>query len=466
MEQNRKTTSVIVVGGGPAGYSAAIRAAQLGADVTLIEREELGGTCLNRGCIPTKALQRSANAYRQAGEWEALGINVKRSFDWAQVQQYRAAVVKKLTDGVKSLIALNRIRLIQGEAAFVGLKCLLVNGQELSADRIILAAGSRNAAPDIPGLSECRVRLDSTQCLALPEFPGSLCVIGGGVVGLELASVYAAFGAAVTVLESRDEILPAVDRELTMRLRGYLKKRGVDIRCSAQVEKLENTDTGARITGHCPEEALDLTADRILVCTGRVPDLGSLQLDKTDVRTEQGAVYTDDRLESSCSGVYAAGDCTGRRMYAHAAIAMGVTAAENAMGGDRKFRDEMVPVCCFAGMELASAGYSEEQAKAEGIAYKTGRFEIIANGRSVVEGCTDGIVKVLAGEKYGEILGVQILAPNAAELIGEATLALGLEATLDELAETIHCHPTVSEALWEASLAAEGKAIHQFAKRR
>lgn len=456
--------SVIVIGGGPGGYSAAIRAAQLGAKVTLIEADSPGGTCLNRGCMPTKALLHSAEAYLSAKNSASLGVEVQGlSLNWAKVQENRANVVKRLTDGVRGLIRLNRISYMSGSARFVDKKAVAVGGETLGADSIIIAAGSVPAKPPIPG-SDCPACIDSTACLSLEALPASLCVVGGGVVGLELATAYASFGADVTVLEAAEDILPAMDRELVARLKAWLARRGVKLTVSARVGKISPAPGGARVSYSSSGKAAELECEKVLLCTGRSPNTASLALEKCGIKTEKGFISVSDTLETACPGVYAVGDCTGKMMYAHAAMAMGRLSAENAMGAKKAFDASKIPACAYIGPELASLGLTEEQCKKEGIPYKLGSFPTAANGRSLVLGETDGLVKVIAGAKHGEILGVHILAPNAAELISQAALAIGLEATLDELCDTVHCHPTVSESLHEAALAAEGRAIHYFSR--
>ena len=388
----KEMSSVLVIGGGPGGYVAAIRAAQLGAKVTLVEADKLGGTCLNRGCMPTKALLHSAEIYEKVLGASAAGITAEEvRVDWDRVQANRQAVTEKLTSGVRSLMKANRVELVSGRARFTGPKTVEVEGRELTADRIIIASGSFPLMPEIPGLKESQACMDSTDCLTLDHIPDSLLVIGGGVVGIELGSVYARFGAKVTVVELSGRLLPLMDEELTRLLQSRLEGMGMRILTGSRVESV---------------------------------------------------------------------DCTGRLMLAHAAMAMGEVAAENAMGGNRSFRAELSPSCAYVGPEFAGVGYTEEQLKNMGVDYRSGKFPAAGNGRCLVEGETGGMFKVLIGSRFGEILGVHILAPGATELIEEAALAMRLECTAEELIDTIHCHPTVSEALRECVMAAEKRAIH------
>ena len=452
---------VLVIGGGPGGYVAAIRAAQLGAKVTLVERAEIGGTCLNRGCMPTKALLHSSEVYELASNSADIGIIGRDvAVDWPRVQATRQSVSDKLTGGVRALMRANRITLVEGEAKFTGPKSVTVGDKSFEPEKIIIAVGSKPVMPGIPGLRGCPACIDSTACLTLDHIPESLVVIGGGVIGVELGSVYRRFGSKVTVLELQERILPQMDGELAQLAKERLIAEGMDLRTGAKVTRVDTTTKGAAVHAEIGGQDTIFEAEKVLVCVGRSPNTEGLGLEKAGIALEGGFIKVDKRLETSVKGVYAVGDCSGRLMLAHAAMAMGEAAAENAMGGDAGFDEDMSPACAYVGPEIAGVGYTEERAKELGIDYIVGRFPTSANGRSLVSGCTGGLIKVLAGPKFGEILGVHILAPSATELIEEAALAIRLEATLDELTDTIHCHPTVAEALREAALAAQKRAIH------
>ena len=460
-EKSAEGGGVLVIGGGPGGYVAAIRAAQLGAKVTLAERAEIGGTCLNRGCMPTKALLHSSEVYELATNSVDIGIIGRDvAVDWPRVQATRQSVSDKLTGGVRALMRANKVTVVEGEAKFTGPKTVEVGGKTLNPDKIIIAVGSKPAMPPIPGLKECPACIDSTACLKLDHIPESLVVIGGGVIGVELGSVYRRFGSKVSVLELQDRILPQMDGELAELAAAQLVAEGMDLRTGAKVTRVDTTTNGAAVHAEIGGKDTVFEAEKVLVCVGRSPNLEGLGLDKAGIAVEGGFIKVDKRLETSVPGVFAVGDCSGRLMLAHAAMAMGEAAAENAMGGEAGFNEDMSPACAYVGPEIAGVGYTEERAKELGIEYIVGRFPTSANGRSLVSGCTGGLIKVLAGPKFGEILGVHILAPSATELIEEAALAIRLEATLDELTDTIHCHPTVAEALREAALAAQKRAIH------
>ncbi len=460
-EKSAEGGGVLVIGGGPGGYVAAIRAAQLGAKVTLAERAEIGGTCLNRGCMPTKALLHSSEVYELATNSADIGIIGRDvAVDWPRVQATRQSVSDKLTGGVRALMRANKVTVVEGEAKFTGPKTVKVGDKTLNPDKIIIAVGSKPVMPPIPGLKECPACIDSTACLKLDHIPESLVVIGGGVIGVELGSAYRRFGSKVSVLELQDRILPQMDGELAELAAAQLVAEGMDLRTGAKVTRVDTTTNGAAVHAEIGGKDTVFEAEKVLVCVGRSPNLEGLGLDKAGIAVEGGFIKVDKRLETSVPGVFAVGDCSGRLMLAHAAMAMGEAAAENAMGGEAGFNEDMSPACAYVGPEIAGVGYTEERAKELGIEYIVGRFPTSANGRSLVSGCTGGLIKVLAGPKFGEILGVHILAPSATELIEEAALAIRLEATLDELTDTIHCHPTVAEALREAALAAQKRAIH------
>jgi len=453
---------ILVIGGGPGGYVAAIRAAQLGAKVTLVEKDEIGGTCLNRGCIPTKALLHSSEVYEECKNSANIGINAENvTVDWGKVQEYSANTTKKLNGGVKALLRMNKVDVISGEAAFTGPKTVKVGDKTLSMDKIIIAAGSYPIVPPIPGVRESAACIDSTACLKLETIPKSMLIIGGGVIGIELGSVYARFGTEVTIVEMLPKLLPLMDGELASLVRHQMQASGVEIYTDSKVLSVSDSSDGAVVKVACPEGEREFTAEKVLVCIGRGPDTKGLGLENAGIKTDKrGFITVDDRMETNVPGVYAIGDCNGRLMLAHTASAMGEVAAENAMGKDAKFDPATCPSCLYVSPELAGVGLTEEKAKEIGLDYKVGKFPISANGKSMIMGCTDGMVKVIAGAKYGEIIGVHILAPRASDLIHEACLAIKLEATVDEFIDTIHGHPTVAESVREAMLAVEKRAIH------
>ncbi len=458
MDNNRET---VIIGGGPAGYVAAIRAAQLGGSVTLVEKDELGGTCLNRGCIPSKALLHSAELYDNAVNARDCGVICPdASIDWQKVQRRRADVVSKLIGGVRGLMKANKIRVIQGTATFVGEKEISVDDQIIKADKIIIASGSKPVVPRIPGTAESAACIDSTACLELDHIPESLLVVGGGVIGVELGYAYSSFGAKVIILEKMPVILSGMDGELTALLSTQLKNKGIDIYTDCQVMSVEDCAGGAIVHARYTGKEMDFQAEKVLLCVGRKPEVSQLGLENAGIVVENGYIKTSEDLQTNVPGVYAAGDCTGKSMLAHAAMAMGEIAADNAAGDNRKYDGAIIPSCCYVGPEFAGVGLTEEKALEQELDYRVGRFPTAANGRSLVGGHTDGMVKVIVSNSYDELLGVHILAPNAAELIEQAGLAMRMELTAAEFVDNITCHPSVSEALREAVMAADKKAIH------
>jgi dihydrolipoamide dehydrogenase len=455
-------TKIAVIGGGPGGYVAAIRAAQLGADVTLIERGKLGGTCLHAGCIPAKALLHSARLLDGIRKGRELGITAAPELDFAQVQRHKDKIVKKLAAGVGMLMKANKISVLAGSTSFAGGKALAVrtaDGQALlRPDRIIIAAGAKPAMPPIPGIGSC---VDSTGALGFESVPASLAIIGGGVIGIELASAYSSFGAEVTVIEMEGEILPLMDSELAGMLRKSLAKKGIAILTSAKVTSVDGGPGGMiKVSVVAGGKQAVIEAEKVLASTGRAADTEALSLDEAGIRHDRGRIVTDECMRTNVPGIYAAGDCTTGPMLAHAASAQGEAAAEHAMGLEAKYDGMTCPSCVYAAPEFASAGLSEDDAKRRGVEHKIGKFPLAANGRALISGGGEGIVKIISGAGNDEILGLHILGPGATDMIAEGSLAIRLKATLGDIASTMHGHPTVSEAVREAALAAKGAAIN------
>ena len=461
--------TVLVIGGGPGGYVAAIRAAQLGAKVTVIEREHLGGTCLNIGCIPTKCLLHSAELVSQIrDQGKEIGVeadNVRVNFP--QVIAHKNAVSKQLTGGVAGLLKANKVARIDGEASFTGPKTLSVKKsdgsvEEMTADAIIVATGSVNAQPPIPGLKENPNCIDSTGALSLEKLPKSMVVIGGGVIGLELACAYAAFGTKITVVEALDHMLPMLDGDLTKIGVAHMKKMGMEFNLECPVQAVEASPVGAKVV--CKNKAgetVSFEAEKVLVAIGRRANTASLNLEAAGLNNDRGRIIVNDKMEASVPGVYAIGDCVkGYAQLAHTASAMGEVAAENICGVEAHYDEKTNPTCVYMEPEAASVGLTEEQAKAKGIDYKVGKFPLVANGKSLIINGGEGLVKIIADAKYEEVLGMHIIGPRATDLISEGALALRLEATVDELISTIHSHPTVSESVRECALNVQKRAIH------
>ena len=461
--------TVIVVGGGPGGYVAAIRAAQLGAKVTLVEREHIGGTCLNIGCIPTKCLLHSAELVSEIKDQGAdIGVKVSGvEVDFPQVIAHKNAISKQLTQGVAGLLKQNKVTRVDGEASFTGPKTLSVKKtdgsvEEMTADAIIVATGSVNSQPPIPGLKENPNCIDSTGALSLEKLPKSMVVIGGGVIGLELACAYAAFGTKITVVEALDHMLPMLDGDLTKIGVAHMKKMGMEFNLECPVQAVEASPVGAKVV--CKNKAgetVSFEAEKVLVAIGRRANTASLNLEAAGLNNDRGRIIVNDKMETSVPGVYAIGDCVmGYAQLAHTASAMGEVAAENICGVEAHYDEKTNPTCVYMEPEAASVGLTEEQCKAKGIDYKVGKFPLVANGKSLIINGGEGLVKIIADAKYEEVLGMHIIGPRATDLIAEGALALRLEATVDELISTIHSHPTVSESVRECALNVQKRAIH------
>ena len=465
--------TVLVVGGGPGGYVAAIRAAQLGAKVTVIEKEHLGGTCLNVGCIPTKCLLHSAELVEDIkNQGKEIGIEVEGvKVNFPQVIKHKNDISKKLTSGIAGLFKMNKVKKIDGEASFVAPGKLSVKKadgttEEMTADAIIVATGSVNSQPPIPGLKENPNCIDSTGALSLEALPKSMVVIGGGVIGLELACAYASFGTKITVVEAMDHMLPMLDGDLTKIGVEHMKKMGMEFNLECPVQSVEPSPVGAKVV--CKNktgETVSFEAEKVLVAIGRRANTASLNLEAGKLDNDRGRIIVNDKMETSVPGVYAIGDCVfGYAQLAHTASAMGEVAAENIMGIPAVYDEKTNPTCVYIEPEAASVGLTEEQCKAQGIEYKVGKFPMSANGKALIINGGEGLVKIIADAKYGEVLGMHIIGPRATDLIAEGALAIRLEATVDELISTIHSHPTVTETMWEAALNLEKRAIHTINK--
>ena len=448
-------TTVAVIGGGPGGYVAAIRAAQLGGEVTLIV-----------GCIPTKAILHSAELLSEVEEMAGFGIAAEvKKVDWGKVQGKKNAITNQLVSGVTGLMKANKIKVVEGTASFASKDTLMVEKKDgsrenLSFDKIIIAAGSVPAVPPIPGVKENENCVDSTGALSFESIPKTLLVIGGGVIGIELATAYSKFGTKVTVVEAMPKLLPMMDGELTAQLRKMMEAKGIQIMTEAKVQSVEPSTVGAKVNVEAGGAVQSFEAEKVLVAVGRRTDTAALNLDAVGIENDRGRIAVNDKMETNIPNVYAIGDCLGKVMLAHVASAQGEIAAENALGEEVCYNEKTNPSCVYTDPEFAGVGLTEEKAKELGVDYQVGRFPLMANGKSLIMNGGTGMVKFIIGKEYKEVLGVHILGPRATDLIGECALAVGMEATVEDVIATIHAHPTVTEALREAALAAEKRAVH------
>lgn len=474
MQGNGK--SVVVIGAGPAGYSAAIRASQLGARVTLIEKEHIGGTCLNVGCIPTKALAESADVFRHTKHLAEYGIRAGEvALDFGRVMNRKSTIVKRLVAGLRQLLTANGVTIVSGKASLVSPREVAVTAEDgkserFTADRIILATGSVEKV--IPGLEpDGDSVVTSTDALDFRGAPGSMVIVGAGVIGCEFASIYAEFGTKVTLVEMMPQAIPGEDAEAVKELVREFTKRGIRLYVSSRVTGIEDAPGnggGAKKVVHVesPEGHIDIAAEKVLVAVGRAPYIGELGLDRLGIKTERGRIIVDEHLETSEPGIFAAGDVIGGYQLAHVAFEEGVAAAENALGVPGKLDLTAVPRCIFTSPNLAGVGLTETAAREKYGDILVGRFPFAASGKALAEGSTAGFAKVVARSSDRRIVGATIVGAHATELIAEVTLAISLGATLEDLGDTIHAHPTLAEAVKEAALAALGRPIHIPAQKR
>ena len=455
---------MIVVGGGPAGYYAAIRGAQLGGKVAIVEKSEFGGTCLNKGCIPTKTYLKNAEILDGIKIAAGRGINfasTNYTIDMDKTVAFKDTVVKTLTSGVQGLLKANKVTIFNGLGQVNPDKTVTVGSETIKGHNIILATGSKVSRINIPGIDSPLV-LTSDDILDLREIPKSLAVMGGGVVGIELGLVYASYGTEVTVIEMADRIIPAMDKEVSLELQKILSKKGMNIKTSVGVAEIVEANNQLTLKLN---DGSEVVAEKALLSIGRVPQLSGLE--DLNLELERGRIKVDDYQETSISGIYAPGDVNGRKMLAHAAYRMGEVAAENAIWGNvRKANLKYTPAAVYTHPEVAMCGITEEQARQEYGNVLVGKSSFSGNGRAIASNEAQGFVKVVADAKYHEILGVHIIGPAAAEMINEASTIMENELTVDELLRSIHGHPTFSEVMYEAFADVLGEAIHNPPKRR
>jgi dihydrolipoamide dehydrogenase len=455
---------VVVIGGGPGGYVAAIRAAQLGLKTACVEkRGTLGGTCLNVGCIPSKALLYSSELYHEAAhEMAAHGVEVKPKLNLSTMMQRKSTVVETLTKGIEGLFKKNKVEYIKGAGALTGPHQVQVGDQVLEARHIILATGSE--VMPLPGVAiDEEVILSSTGALSLKSVPEKLVVIGGGVIGLEMGSVWSRLGSQVTVVEYLDRVLPPMDGEVSKQFQRILEKQGLSFRLGTKVTKAEKGRKGVTLTLEpaAGGAAETLTADAVLVAIGRRPHTEGLGLEAVGITLdERGRIPVDAHLRTKHPHIYAIGDVIAGPMLAHKAEEDGVAAAETIAGQAGHVNWDLVPSVVYTSPEVAMVGKTEEQLKAANIAYKTGKFPFMANSRARAIGKTEGFVKILACQQTDRVLGVHIIGHDAGTLIAEAVLAMEFGGSAEDIARTCHSHPDLNEAVKEAAMAVDGRAIH------
>ncbi|AGK52914.1 dihydrolipoyl dehydrogenase [Bacillus sp. 1NLA3E] len=457
-------TDTIVIGAGPGGYVAAIRAAQLGQKVTIVEKGAVGGVCLNVGCIPSKALIAAGHKYETAIHSESIGITAENvKVDFTKVQEWKAGVVKKLTGGVEGLLKGNKVNIVRGEAYFVDANTLRVmdenSAQTYTFNHAIIATGSRPI--ELPAFKYSKRVLDSTGALALPEIPKKIVVIGGGYIGTELGGAYANFGTQVTILEGTDEILNGFETQMSSIVKKNLKKKGADIITNALAKGVVETENSVTIKYEVKGEEKAVEADYVFVMVGRRPNTDELGIEQVGIEmTDRGVIKIDKQCRTSVGNIYAIGDIVPGPPLAHKASYEAKIAAEAIAGLQTEIDYLGIPAVVFSDPELASVGYTEKQAKEEGLEVNASKFPFAANGRALALDATDGFLKLVTRKADGLVIGAQIAGSSASDMIAELGLAIEAGMTAEDLAMTIHAHPTLGEITMEAAEVAIGHPIH------
>ncbi len=455
-----RKTKLLIIGAGPGGYVAGIRAGQLGIETIVVEEKFLGGVCLNVGCIPTKALLHASHVYAMGREASTMGIEVSDiSLNLRKLNAWKNKVVKRLVSGVEFLLKNNNVQILKGRAVFLDEHRVDVDGEIVQADHIIIATGSRPSY--IPGVvPDGKDIWNSDHAVSLPKIPDSLLVIGAGAVGLEFASIYSRLGSKVVVVEIMDQIVPGSDRECANILMRALRKQGIEIKLSSKVVSVEGySPFKVRMESGGKQEEYEF--ETILVATGRIPNTDALNLDKAGVEVDdRGFIKVDEQLRTSQKHIFAIGDVVGHPMLAHKASKQGIVAVEIIAGKEKLYDVRAIPSVVYTYPEFAMVGLTEEKAKELGYKVKVGKFPLTANGRALGMNMTDGIAKIVADEETDEILGVHVVSPEASSIVSEGALAIEMLATSEDIALTVHPHPTISEILMEAAENVHKRAIH------
>ena len=461
---------VVVIGAGPGGYVAAIKAAKLGLKTAIIEERRAGGTCLNRGCIPAKAMIHASSLYREMQEAERFGISASDvTYDYEKIVAYKEETTDKLVQGVEQLLKANGVDVYDGKGTLLEEKKVRIRKEKedvvLEGENIILASGSKPLILPIPGMDSERV-LTSDALFAMKEAPKSLIIIGGGVISVEFATVYANLGCKITILEAMPKLVPNMDKEISQNLKMILKKRGIDIHTSAAVQGVTTEDGTCTCHDIEKDQEQEVTADYVLCAVGRCPNTDGLFGENVKPDMERGRVLVNANFESSIPGVYAIGDLIFGVQLAHAASAQGIVVAEKLAGKEPSIDLSIVPGCVYTDPEIASAGVTEDQAKENGIAVKCGKFIMSANGKSIITQEERGFIKVVADEATGKILGAQMMCARATDMIGEFVTAITNGLTVEQMLRGMRSHPTYNEGIGEALEELEGGAVHVVPRKK
>ena len=460
MSQALAEKNIVIIGGGPAGYVAAIHAAHLGASVALVEKDKLGGTCLNRGCIPTKALVRSTEALFEARRANDFGIDVGNiKINFPKIMARKSNIVSQLVAGVEQLMKSNKISVHRDSGRILSPHLVKVNDEEIATRKLIIATGSESTLLPIPGLDLPGV-LTTDDILELKELPKSLVVIGGSHVGVEFASIFNVLGTKVTIVKRRPLLLEPIDEEIGRRFAQTLPRQGIEVKIGAAVKAIRREESVLKVVWDTPEGEQGVEGQMVLMATGRAPYTEGLGLSELGIKMDGRAIVVNERLETNVEDVYAVGDVLGKSMLAHVASYEGEVAVENALGRSRQADYRAVPSCIFTQPEIAGVGITEKEVKESGIPHKVSKFPFAACGRAVTMDETKGMVKMICDAENGRVLGMHIMGPHASDLIVEGVLAIQLGATAKDIAHTIHAHPTLPEAVREAAMGQLEGSIH------
>ncbi len=471
-EKKYEKFDIAIIGSGPGGYVSAIKAAMLGAKVALIEKSEIGGICLNWGCIPTKALVRSAEILDEVKDARSYGVQVDGySLDMKKVMARKKRIVRQLSMGTEQLVKAHNIEIIRGKAYIVDKNTLEISSDkekfEIETDNIIIASGAKSTKLNIPMEDKGNI-IYSRQALDLEELPKSMVIVGGGVIGMEFAFIYSTFGVEVTVVEYLDRILAMLDKDVTDELMKVARRKKVKIITSAKVsEIIDSEDDGCIVKYKAEDETHELRAEKVLLSVGRTPYTDGLGLENIGVELNENGrgIFVNDKMETNVEGVYAIGDVTNKIQLAHVASHQGIIVAENIMGNNIKMDYTAIPSAIFTKPEIAVVGLTEQQAEKEGRKVLVGKFPFSASGKALVHGSRDGFVKVIKDKENDRIIGAAMIGPHATDLVSELTLAIQNNITAEQISHTIHAHPTTAEAIHEAVLSTENEALHFVSKK-
>jgi len=463
-----KQFDLVVIGGGPGGYTAAIKAAKLGLRTALVEEQELGGTCLNRGCIPTKALLHAGKLYRQIKTGSQFGIATTGvTLDYGRFLEYRRDTVSQLMQGVERLLKANGVRCFSGRGMLLPEQKVRVAAADsemvLVASNVLLATGSRPRMLSLPGMSLPGV-LDSDRLLELEKLPRSLCIIGGGAIGVEFAEAFSALGTKVIILEANSRLLPGIDREISQNLRMIFRKRGIETHTDAELLEIRQGESGLVSAFREKGQEKTVVAQYVLCAVGRIPNTKDLFTEGSEPTMEHGYVVVDESFQTSLRGVYAIGDLIGGTQLAHAASAQGIAMVEHLAGKVPSINVNVVPRCVYIDPEVAAVGLTVDEAKERGISVRIGKFVMGANGKSLIAKAERGFVKILASTETGEVLGAQLMCSRASDMIGELTVAVSNHLIVPQLLTAIRAHPTYNEGIGEALEGLDGGSNYAIPK--